>query len=110
MNGKLKVAVFNTQPPHLYFGGVERRIVETAKLLVNEVDTTVYSGTKKGFNKTTVIDGTTFIPCFSTDMLYPLDNWVFNRSISGMFDTINADVYEAHTVSGYKLLKLLKTR
>jgi glycosyltransferase involved in cell wall biosynthesis len=110
MNRKLKVAVFNTQPPHLYFGGVERRIVETAKRLVNEVDTTVYSGTKKGFNKTTVIDGTTFVPCFSTDKLYPLDNWVFNRTLSGMFDTIKADIYEAHTVSGYKFLRLLKKR
>ena len=110
MNGKLKLAVFNTQPPHLYFGGVERRIVETAKLLLNEVDMTVYSGTKKGFNKTTVIDGTTYVPCFSTDKLYPLDNWVFNRTISGMVDTIEADIYEAHTVSGYGLLKALKKR
>jgi glycogen(starch) synthase len=110
MNRKLKVAVFNTQPPHVYFGGVERRIVETAKRLVNEVDTTVYSGTKKGFNKTTVINGTTFVPCFSTDKLYPLDNWVFNRSLSGMFDTIKADIYEAHTVSGYGFLKVLKKR
>jgi glycosyltransferase involved in cell wall biosynthesis len=110
MNRKLKVAVFNTQPPHLYFGGVERRIVETAKRLVNEVDTTVYSGTKKGFNKTTAIYGTTFVPCFSTDKLYPLDNWVFNRSLSRMFDTIKADIYEAHTVSGYKFLRLLKKR
>jgi glycosyltransferase involved in cell wall biosynthesis len=110
MNQKLKVAVFNTQPPHLYFGGVERRIVETAKRLVNEVDTTVYSGTKRGFNKTTVIDGITFVPCFSTDKLYPLDNWVFNRSLSGMVDTIEADIYEAHTVSGYGFLKVLKKR
>jgi glycosyltransferase involved in cell wall biosynthesis len=110
MNRKLKLAVFNTQPPHLYFGGVERRIVETAKLLLNEVDMTVYSGTKKGFNKTTVIDGTTYVPCFSTDKLYPLDNWVFNRTISGMVDTIEADVYEAHTVSGYGFLKALKKR
>jgi glycosyltransferase involved in cell wall biosynthesis len=110
MNQKLKVAVFNTQPPHLYFGGVERRIVETAKRLANRVDTTVYSGTKKGFNKTTVIDGITFVPCFSTDKLYPLDNWVFNRTISEMVDTIEADVYEAHTDSGYGLLKALKKR
>jgi glycosyltransferase involved in cell wall biosynthesis len=110
MNGKLKLAVFNTQPPHLYFGGVERRIVETAKLLLNEVDMTVYSGTKKGFNKTTVIDGTTYVPCFSTDKLYPLDNWVFNRTISGMVETIEADIYEAHTVSGYGFLKALKKR
>jgi glycosyltransferase involved in cell wall biosynthesis len=110
MKSKLKVAVFNTQPPHLYFGGVERRIVETAKRLVDKVDTTVYSGTKKGFNKTTVIDGITIVPCFSTDKLYPLDNWVFNRSLSEMVDTIEADVYEGHTVSGYGFLKALKKR
>ena len=108
MNRKLKVAVFNTQPPHLYFGGVERRIVEIAKNLVNEVDTTVYSGTKKGFNKPNVINGTTFIPCFSTDTLFPLDNWFFNQSLSRMVNTIKADIYEAHTVSGYKFLKSLK--
>ena len=110
MNRKLKVAVFNTQPPHLYFGGVERRIIETAKLLVNSVDMTIYSGTKKGFNKTSEIDGATLVPCFSTDKLYPLDNWVFNRSISKMVDSIKADIYEAHTISGYKLLKTLKKR
>ena len=110
MNQKLKVAVFNTQPPHLYFGGVERRIVDVAKQLANEVETTVYSGTKNGFNKKTAINGTTFVPCFSTDMLYPLDNWVFNRSLSRRVNTIEADVYEAHTVSGYKFLKALKKR
>ena len=110
MNRKLKVAVFNTQPPHLYFGGVERRIIEIAKLLVNSVDTTVYSGTKKGFNKISVIDGTAFVPSFSTDMLYPLDNWIFNKSISRMTNSIKADIFEAHTVSGYKLLKTLKKR
>ncbi len=110
MKKKLKVAVFNTQPPHLYFGGVERRIIEIARRLVNEVDTTIYSGTKKGFNKITMVDGTTFVPCFSTDVLYPLDNWVFNRSISRMVDTIRADIYEAHTVSGYGFLKAIKKR
>ena len=110
MNRKLKLAVFNTQPPHLYFGGVERRIFETAKILVNKVDTTVYSGTKRGFNKTTMIDGITFTPCFSTDVLYPLDNWVFNQSLQGMVDNIKADIYEAHTVSGYGFLKTLKKR
>ena len=78
MNKKLKVAVFNTQPPHLYFGGVERRIIDVAERLANEVDTTVFSGTKKGFNKETVINKTTFVPCFSTDLLYLLDNWIFN--------------------------------
>ena len=110
MNRKLKVAVFNTQPPHLYFGGVERRIVENAKNLLNKVDTTVYSGTKKGFNKPAVINGTTLVPVLSTDVLFPLDNWIFNRSLSRMVDVIKADVYEAHTVSGYKFLKALKNR
>ncbi|MFH1327250.1 MAG: glycosyltransferase family 4 protein [Candidatus Bathyarchaeota archaeon] len=110
MKRKLKVAVFNTQPPHLYFGGVERRIVEIAKLLANEINTVVYCGTKKGFNKTTIINGTTFVPCLSTDLLYPLDNWVFNQSISRMVDRLKADIYEAHTVSGYKFLKTIKKR
>jgi glycosyltransferase involved in cell wall biosynthesis len=110
MKRKLKVAVFNTQPPHLYFGGVERRIVETAKRLADKVETTVYSGTKKGFNKTTVFEGVTYVPCFSTDVLYPLDNWVFNQSLSRKVDSIKADVYEAHTVSGYKFLKAMKKR
>ena len=110
MNRKLKIAVFNTQPPHLYFGGVERRIVEVAKRLQNNFETTVLSGTKKGFKETTILDGTIIVPCYSTDRIYPLDNWVFNRSISGMLDSIKADVYEAHTVSGYKFLKLLKKR
>ncbi len=110
MKKKLKLAVFNTQPPHLYFGGVERRIVETTKRLVNEVDAKVYSGTKKGFHKITVVNGTTIVPCFSTDVLYPLDNWVFNHSLSRMADSIRADVYEAHTVSGYGFLKAIKKR
>lgn len=107
---KLKVAVFNTQPPHLYFGGVERRIVEIAKRLVSKVETKVYSGTKKGFKKITTVEGTTFIPCFSTDVLYPLDNWAFNQSISQIADSIKADIYEAHTVSGYGFLKAIKKR
>ena len=110
MRQKLKVAVFNTQPPHLYFGGVERRIIEVAKRLVNDFETTVYSGTKKGFKETAVVDGITIVPCSSTDRIYPLDNWVFNRSISKMAGTIDADVYEAHTVSGYKFLKRLRKK
>ena len=110
MQQKLKVAVFNTQPPHLYFGGVERRILETSKRLAPEVETTVYSGTKKGFSKSTVLDGIEVIPCKSTDRLYPLDNWMFNRSIARMVDSIEADVYEAHAVSGYGFVKALKKR
>jgi glycogen(starch) synthase len=105
--GKFRLAVFNTQPPHLYFGGVERRIIETARRLQNEADITVYSGTKAGFKKPDVIDGVRLVPCFSTDKLFPLDNWFFNRSISKKASAIDADVYEAHAVSGYGLLKAL---
>ena len=107
---KLNVAVFNTQPPHLYFGGVERRIVETTKRLLNEVNATVYSGTKAGFKKPASVDGVNFVPCFSTDALFPVDNWFFNRTLAGAADAIKADVYEAHTVSGYGFLKTLRKR
>jgi len=107
---KLSLAVFNTQPPHLYFGGVERRIVETAKKFRNEVGTTVYSGTKAGFRKPASVNGITFVPCFSTDALFPVDNWFFNRTLAGAVDAIKADVYEAHTVSGYGFLKALRKR
>ncbi|MFA5364104.1 MAG: glycosyltransferase family 4 protein [Candidatus Bathyarchaeia archaeon] len=110
MENKLKLAVFNTQPPHLYFGGVERRIMENAKVLTNAVDTTVYSGTKKVFNKTVVVDGLTVVPCNSTDRLFPLDNWTFNRSIAKKVNEIEADVYEAHAVSGYRFVKALNKR
>ena len=107
---KLSLAVFNTQPPHLYFGGVERRIVETAKKFRDEVGTTVYSGTKAGFRKPASVDGVTFVPCFSTDALFPVDNWFFNKTLSRAVDSIKADVYEAHTVSGYGFLKALRKR
>ncbi|MEM2967860.1 MAG: glycosyltransferase family 4 protein [Candidatus Bathyarchaeia archaeon] len=107
---KLRLAVFNTQPPHLYFGGVERRIMETAKLLRNEVEMTVYCGTKAGFKTPARLDGATIIPCLSTDTAYPLDNWFFNRTISAAADTIKADVYEAHAVSGYGFWRALKKR
>ncbi len=106
--GKLKVAVFNTQPPHLYFGGVERRIIEVAKNLSDKVDTTIYSGTKKGFHSATYVDGTVLVPCFSTDKFFPLDNWFFNQSISRIYNKVQADVYEAHAVSGYGFLKAVK--
>jgi len=105
--GKFHLAVFNTQPPHLYFGGVERRIIETAKRLKNQADITVYSGTKAGFKKPVAIDGASLVPCFSTDKLFPLDNWFFNRSLSKIASTIDTDVYEAHAVSGYGLLRAL---
>jgi glycosyltransferase involved in cell wall biosynthesis len=105
---KLNLAVFNTQPPHLYFGGVERRIIETAKRLHSEVATTVYSGTKAGFKKPASVDNVHLVPSFSTDKIFPMDNWFFNKTIAHAVKTIEADVYEAHTVSGYKFLKALK--
>jgi glycosyltransferase involved in cell wall biosynthesis len=98
---KFRLAIFNTQPPHLYFGGVERRIMETCKRLQTEVDITVYSGTKAGFKEPATINGGSFVPCYSTDKLFPLDNWFFNRSLIKKTQIINTDVYEAHAVSGY---------
>ena len=79
---KFGLAVFNTQPPHLYFGGVERRIIETTKRLKTQADITVYSGTKAGFKEPTAINGVNFVPCYSTDRLFPMDNWYFNRSLT----------------------------
>jgi glycosyltransferase involved in cell wall biosynthesis len=105
---KFRLAVFNTQPPHLYFGGVERRIVETAKRLQNQADIAVYSGTKKGFKEPVNINGVNFVPCYSTDKIFPLDNWFFNRSLSKKARSINADVYDAHAVSGYGYPKAMK--
>ena len=105
---KFRLAVFNTQPPHLYFGGVERRIIETTKRLQNEADITVYSGTKAGFKEPTTLNGVNLVPLHSTDTLFPLDNWSFNRTTSKKAIEINANIYEAHTVSGYGFLKALQ--
>ena len=107
---KTHLAVFNTQPPHLYFGGVERRILETARRLQTQTQTTVYCGTKASFNKPVKIDGLTIVPCYSTDNIYPLDNWFFNRSLLKKAGEIKADVYEAHTVSGYRFSSELKNK
>ncbi len=107
---KFRLAVFNTQPPQLYFGGVERRIIETTKRLHNQADITIYSGTKAGFKKPSQFNGVTLVPCHSTDWLYPLDNWSFNRSISKKVNSIDADIYEAHAVSGYRLSRALKNQ
>ncbi|MGD6805497.1 MAG: glycosyltransferase family 4 protein [Candidatus Bathyarchaeia archaeon] len=105
---KLRLAVFNTQPPHLYFGGVERRIMETAKLIEPEADFTVYCGTKAGFNEPTQIGGAKLVPCYSTDIMFPLDNWIFNRNLTKQAAKIDAEVFEAHAVSGYGFPKKLK--
>ncbi|MCW3999341.1 MAG: glycosyltransferase family 4 protein [Candidatus Bathyarchaeota archaeon] len=98
---KPRLAVFNTQPPHLYFGGVERRIMETAKRLQSSAEITVYCGTKAGFRQPTVVDGARLTPIHSTDRAFPIDNWFFNRSLTKKAREIQADVYEAHAVSGY---------
>lgn len=105
---ELRVAVFNTQPPHLFVGGVERRIIEIARELQNTVNTTVYSGTKNGFKKPASRTGMNLVPCFSTDRYYTIDNWVFNRTLSRNFNNIKADVYESHNISGYCFLRKLK--
>jgi glycosyltransferase involved in cell wall biosynthesis len=105
---RFRLAVFNTQPPHLYFGGVERRIMETTKRLQAQADINVYCGTKSGFKKSTTIDGVGFVPCYSTDRIFPLDNWFFNRSLSKKARDINADIFEAHAVSGYGFPQKLK--
>ncbi len=105
---KFRLAVFNTQPPHLYFGGVERRIMETAKRLTNETEVTIYSGTKAGFKEPLNTNGVRFIPCYSTDKVFPLDNWFFNRNLTKKACTINADVFEGHAVSGYGFPKKMR--
>jgi glycosyltransferase involved in cell wall biosynthesis len=106
---KLRLAVFNTQPP-LFLGGVERRILEMAKHLQSQVDTTVYSGTKAGLSKTVTLNGLTIVPCFSTDKVFPIDNWTFNQTLSRNFNDLRADVYEVHTASAYALLNTFKKR
>ncbi len=100
---KFRLAVFNTQPPHLYFGGVERRIMETTKRLTDKANITVYSGTKSGFKKPATIGGVNFSPVTSTDKIYPLDNWMFNQNLTKR--VIEADVYEGHNDNGYEILK-----
>ncbi|MCW4030667.1 MAG: glycosyltransferase family 4 protein [Candidatus Bathyarchaeota archaeon] len=107
---RFRLAVFNTQPPHLYFGGVERRIIETTKRLQAHADIAIYSATKAGFQTPTKINGIEIIPCKSTDRLYPLDNWGFNRSLTHTPSAYNFDIYEAHTISGYGFPDALKKR
>jgi glycosyltransferase involved in cell wall biosynthesis len=105
---KFRLAVLNTQPPHLYYGGVERRIIEVAKRLQNHADVTIYCGTKAGFRQSSTVEGATLIPVASTDKVFPLDNYTFNRNLCKKAATLQADVYEAHAVSGYGLHKALR--
>ena len=104
---KIQLAVFNTQPP-LFLGGVERRILETANHLKNDVTTTVYSGTKAGLHKVTKLKNVTVVPCFSTDKIFPIDNWTFNQTLYRNAVSFKADVYETHTASGYGLMNAMQ--
>ena len=108
--GKPRLAIFNTQPPHLYHGGVERRIIEITKRLQDEMEVTVFCGTKAGFKAPSTIGNVKIVPCYSTDKIYPFDNWFFNRSLSRTEEAYEADVYEAHNVSGYGFPVALKKR
>ena len=105
---KFRLAVFNTQPPHLYEGGVERRILETTKRLQAQAEISVYSGTKAGFKQPITVNGVHFSPINSTDKLFPLDNWTFNRNLTKKISEVEADVFEAHAVSGFGIPKALK--
>jgi 1,4-alpha-glucan branching enzyme len=104
---EFRLAVLNTQPPHLYFGGVERRIMETARLLEGQVDVRVYCGTKAGFKSAVVVDGVSIVPCRSSDFVFPLDNWGFNQSLIKNAARLEGDVFEAHAVSGYGVARKL---
>jgi glycosyltransferase involved in cell wall biosynthesis len=53
------------------------------------------------------VNGVHYVPCFSTDAIYPLDNWTFNHTLYNATDKIKADLYEAHTVSGYMFRRAL---
>ncbi len=107
---KLRLAVFNTQPPHLYFGGVERRILEVTKRITSEAEVNVYCGTKAGFKAPITIDGVNFVPAKSTDKLFPLDNWSYNRSLIKKSEVYGADIFEIHNNSAYGFPKALEKR
>ncbi len=82
--------------------------METTKGLQTQADITVYCGTKAGFKQPTTIGSVDYVPCHSTDRIFPLDNWFFNRSLSKKAREIDADIYEAHAVSGYGFPQKLK--
>lgn len=107
---KLRLAVFNTQPPQIYFGGVERRIIEVTRRLQSEANISVYSGTKAGFKASTQIGDVNFMPCKSTDRLFPLDNWTYNRSVIKSRSVFDAEVFETHNNSAYGLPNALHKR
>lgn len=105
---KFRLAILNTQPPHLYYGGVERRILEVTRRLQSEVDISVYSGTKAGFKAETSINNVKFVPVKSTDRLFPLDNWTYNRNLIKNRQIYEADIFELHNNSAYEFPKALQ--
>ena len=107
---KFRLAVFNTQPPHLYFGGVERRILEVTKRITSESEINVYCGTKAGFKTPITLDCVNFVPAKSTDKLFPLDNWSYNRSLTKNPEVYGADIFEIHNNSAYGFPKALEKR
>jgi glycosyltransferase involved in cell wall biosynthesis len=98
---KFRLAVLNTQPPHLYYGGVERRILEVTRRLQPQADIAVYSGTKAGFKAETNINNVKLVPVKSTDKLFPLDNWTYSRNLTKNSQVFESDIFELHNNSAY---------
>lgn len=107
---KFRLAVLNTQPPQLYYGGVERRILEVTRRIQNETDIAVYSGTKAGFKEETNINKIKIVPVKSTDKLFPLDNWTYSRNLIKNQVLFESDIFELHNNSAYKLPRALHKR
>lgn len=107
---KFRLAVLNTQPPHLYYGGVERRILEVTRHLQSEADILVYSGTKAGFKAETSTNNVKFVPIKSTDLIFPIDNLTYNRNLLKSKQIYEADIFELHNNSAYGLPGALKKR
>jgi glycosyltransferase involved in cell wall biosynthesis len=81
--------------------------METTTRLQAQADITVYSGTKAGFKTPKTISGVKLLPCYSTDSIFPLDNWFFNRSLIKKASSLDVDIFEGHAVSGYGFPKKL---
>ena len=107
---KFRLAVLNTQPPHLYYGGVERRILEVTRRLQPEADIAVFSGTKAGFKKETNINNVKLVPVKSTDRLFPIDNWTYNRNLTKNSQLFESDIFELHNNSAYGFPEALQKR
>jgi glycosyltransferase involved in cell wall biosynthesis len=107
---KFRLAVLNTQPPHLYYGGVERRILEVTRRLQPEADIAVFSGTKAGFKEETNINNVKLVPVKSTDRLFPIDNWTYNRNLTKNSQLFESDIFELHNNSAYGFPAALQKR